>query len=105
MGRLQGFPLQLGFAEEEEDNGLLEPPPTGCAAPLLCSHQASGERCLLELSGDNNRGQRLPVLPHRWAQAGLPSKQSVGAPRPARIRKLRAGIVFPAPEGVDTKQD
>lgn len=39
------------------------------------SHQACGERSLLELSGDDSRGQRLPALPCRWAEVGLSSKQ------------------------------
>lgn len=47
-------------------------------------------------------GWRLPALPHRWAEAGLPSKQSVAG---AGIRRLRAGIVSPGPEEVDTWQD
>lgn len=82
-----------------------ELPPTGCAGSATRSHQASGDRCLLELSQDDNRGRRLPALPHRWAEAGLPSKQSVHVPQPAGITKLRAGIVFPVSEGVDTRQD
>ena len=52
----------------------------GCAVLSLGSHQCSGERCLLELSGDDNEGRRLSALSHRWAQAGLPSKQRVGVP-------------------------
>lgn len=94
-----------GERRREGGNGCAEPLPTSCTGLATCLHQASGDRCLLELSQDDNRGQRLPALPHRWAEAGPPSKQSVHVPLLAGITKLRAGIVFPDSEGLDTRQD
>lgn len=92
-----------GFAAAGESGGkgdrCPEPPPTGCAGSATCLHKASSDRCLLELSQDDNRGWRLPALPHRWAEAGAPSKQSMHVPQPAGITKLRASIVFRISEG------